>query len=130
MPKSKTKTDLSSVGSSTPPSKPSTSTSSINSDQNDPEPSEPCQSKTTLSKMTDKELTDHLTNSYADIKDEILYLAGCPERIGIEHLRDILISQTKIMRQVAPLVSALVVGLKAGLSYSLRDQHQTYIDLF
>lgn len=105
MPKSKTKTDLSSVGPSTPPSKPSTSTSSINTDRNDPEPSEPCQPKNTLYQRW-------LTKSYPDINDEILYLAGCPERIGIEHPRDILISQTKIMRQVAPLVRALVVGLK------------------
>lgn len=122
MPKSITKTDLSSVGSSTPPS-----TSSINSDQNDPGPSEPCQPKTTLSKMTDKELTDHLTNSYPEIKDEILYLAGRPERIGIEHLRDILISQTKNMRQVAHLGESSSCRIERLV---LRDQHQTYIDLF
>lgn len=45
---------------------------------------------------------DYLINTFPDIIEE-LQVAGCPERIGIEPLRDILISQTKTSKQVVPI---------------------------
>lgn len=53
-------------------------------------------------RKTNKELVDYLINTFPDIKEELQFLAGCPERIGIEPLRDILISQTKTSKQVVP----------------------------
>lgn len=128
MPKNKHKSrvDLSRVTSDTPPR--SASTSSEVSNQ------EPCNPNLPLpkliSKVTDKEVVEHLTKNIPEFKDEALYLFNCPEKIGMEPLRDIIINQAKDLKQAPPLVKALVVGLKAGLSYSLREQHQNYIDMF
>lgn len=67
------------------------------------EPQEGTGSKFTSSQKTDKELVDYLINTFSDTKEELRFLAGCPERIGIEPIRDILISQTKTSKQVVPI---------------------------
>lgn len=54
----------------------------------------------------------------------------CPEKVGLEPLRDILIHQVKNWKQSSLVIKALVTGIRAGLGYSLRDQHKTYIELF
>lgn len=100
----KAKVDLSSVGSSTPPQKTQTIPPNSSNEPTDSGTSEGTGSKVTLSQKTDKELVDYLINTFpADIKEELQFLAGCPERIGIEPLRDILISQTKTSKQVVPI---------------------------
>lgn len=56
--------------------------------------------------MSDKELVEHLSKTRPDIKEEVKFIANCPERIGIEPLRDILITQTKSPKQVTPYNSS------------------------
>lgn len=80
--------------------------------------------------MNDKEMIEHLSKYVPELKDEAQFLYGCPVRIGLEPLRDILVSQTKTWKQSTNVIKALVIGLKAGLSYSLREQHRTYLEMF
>lgn len=44
-------------------------------------------------------------------------------------MRDILLYKIKNWKQSTTIVKALVTGIRAGLSYSLREQHRTYIEL-
>lgn len=81
-----------------------------------------------IEKMTDKEMVDHLVKNAPELRDEALM--QCPEKIGLEPLRDILIHQVKNWKQSSLVIKALVTGIRAGLGYSLRDQHKTYIELF
>lgn len=80
--------------------------------------------------MTDKEMIEHLSKHVLELKHEAQFLYYCPEKIGLEPLRDILVNQTKTWKQSCIVIKALVVGLKAGLSYSLRAQHNTYLEMF
>lgn len=95
--------DLSSVGSSTPPQKTQTILPNSSNEPTHSGTSEGTGSKVTLSQKIDNKLVDYLINTFPDIKEELQFLAGCPERIGIEPLRDILISQTKTSKQVFPI---------------------------
>lgn len=127
--RSKKKTDLSKMNSDTPPR-----SMQSNSNTSLPDPQEPGCPNVSFSKqvekMTDKEVVEHLTNNFPELKDEVRFLLNCPEKIGMEPLRDILINQTKSVRQALQVIKALVTGLKAGLSYSLREQHKTYVQIF
>lgn len=131
MPRQNTKNrvDYSKVNSDTPPT-PSSATSNTSMK----EPQEPCNPSVSflkqVDKMTDKEVVDHLTKDVPELKDEALFLFNCLEKIGMEPLRDILINQSKTWRQATIVIKALVTGLRAGLNYSLREQHKTYLEMF
>lgn len=131
MPKrgSKTKIEYSKMSSDTPPGPSKTSSdSSLTKEQQ--EPCQPSMSLKQIEKMTDKEMVDHLVKNAPELRDEALFLMQCPEKIGLEPLRDILIHQVKNWKQSSLVIKALVTGIRAGLGYSLRDQHKTYIELF
>lgn len=126
----KTRFDYTKANSETPPStSTSTSSGSITT-----EPQEPCNPNVSslrqVKKMNDKEMIEHLSKHVPELKDEAQFLYHCPEKIGLEPLRDILVNQTKTWRQSTIVIKALVVGLKAGLSYSLREQHRTNLEMF
>lgn len=92
--------------------------------------SETLQSLNQVKTMTDQEMVDNLVKNAPELKEEALFLMQCPERIGLEPLRDILVYKVKTWKQSSLVVKALVTGIRAGLGYSLRDQHKTYVELF
>lgn len=131
MPKkgSKTRTDYNKMTSETPPG-PSKTASSTSTTKEPQETGNASLSLRQVERMTDKEMIDHLTKNVPELKDEALFLYQCPEKIGLEPLRDILLHQIKNWRQSTLVIRALVTGIRSGLSYSLRDQHRTYLELF
>lgn len=126
---SRVKTDYQKMSSETPPG-PSRSSSSGSLNKEPLEPIGASQSLKQIEKMSDKEMVDHLTKNMPELKDEAMYLYQCPEKIGLEPLRDILLYKIKNWKQSTLVITALVTGIRAGLNYSLRDQHRTYIELF
>lgn len=126
----KIKTDYKTMSSDTPPS-PSRSSSSGSLCKEPQDQPAVVNSIKQIEKMSDKEMIDHLTKNVPELKEEALYLYGCPEKIGLEPLRDILLYKIKNWKQSTEIiVKALVTGIRAGLSYSLREQHRTYIEMF
>lgn len=112
---SKTKIEYNKMTSDTPPG-PSRSASSSSLNK---EPCNPPLSLKQVEKMTDREMIDHLTKNVPELRDEALFLYQCPEKIGLEPLRDILLHQTKTWKQATIVIKALVTGL----------QHRTYLEL-
>lgn len=86
--------------------------------------------KQAILRKTDKDLMECLIKEFPQLTNEIKFLYGCPEGIGMDPLRDILVRQNKGDQYSISNIKSLVVGLKAGLAYSLRDQHNSYIDMF
>lgn len=126
---SKAKIDYTKVTSDTPPKSLSSSSTSINVEQT--EPCNPAPSSLRMvDKMTDKEMVEHLSKNVPELKDEGMFLYQCPEKIGLEPLRDILVNQSKTWKQSINIIKAIVVGLKSGLNYSLREQHRSYLEMF
>lgn len=125
----KSKIDYNKMSSDTPPS-PSRSSSSGSINKEPMEQPSVANSLKQVEKMSDKEMIEHLTKNVPELKEEALYLLSCPEKIGLEPLRDILLYKVKNWKQSTMVIKALVTGIRAGLSYSLREQHKTYIEMF
>lgn len=125
----KLKIDYNKMSSDTPPS-PSRSSSSGSITKEPSEQPAHVNSLKQVENMSDQEMIEHLTKNVPELKEEALYLLGCPEKIGLEPLRDILLYKVKNWKQSTMVIKALVTGIRAGLSYSLREQHKTYIEMF
>lgn len=80
--------------------------------------------------LNDDLLINKLLEKFPNLENEIRYLGNCPEKIGLEPLRDIMISKIRSTKHANVAIQALVTGIRAGLSYSLREQHQNYLDMF
>lgn len=83
-----------------------------------------------VANMNDNEICICLKEAYPELSEELEFLMQCPEKIGMLPMRDLLMYRVRSTKNVVLTVQAMVAGLKAGLSYTLREQHSTYTEMF